>query len=65
MYVYNPSNSSRYTYVTGTSSSTVGTVYYGVKGTGVHKSTETLRGINFHTTTYWKSGKVLIYGVKG
>ena len=48
-YVYNPYNSSSYTFQMGQSSFMVGSVVYGAKGISVHKSAETIRGIRFYT----------------
>ena len=64
LYVYNPNDSSSYTFLQAQSGSTVGGTLYGGKGISVHKSAETIRGINFHTTAYWGSGKISVYGVK-
>ena len=64
MYVYNPYDSSSYTFLTAQASTTVTNIGYGTKGIGVHKSAETIRGLRFYTTTYWGSGKVSVYGVK-
>ncbi len=64
LYVYNPNDSSSYTFLQAQSGSTVGGTLYGGKGISVHKSAETIRGINFHTTAYWGSGTVSVYGVK-
>jgi hypothetical protein len=64
LYVYNPNDSSSYTFLQAQAGSTVGNVLYGTKGISVHKSTETIRGIRFLTTAYWGSGKVSVYGVK-
>ena len=63
-YIYNPNDSSSYTFLQAQSGSTVGGTLYGGKGISVHKSAETIRGINFHTTAYWGSGTVSVYGVK-
>jgi len=64
LYVYNPYNSSSYTFLQAQAGSTVGNVLYGTKGISVHKSAETIRGIRFLTTAFWGSGKVSVYGVK-
>jgi len=64
LYVYNPNDSSSYTFLQAQSGSTVGGTLYGGKGISVHKSAETIRGINFHTTAFWGSGTVSVYGVK-
>ena len=64
LYVFNPNDSSSYTFLLGQGASSVGTVLYGTRAISVHKSAETIRGINFHTTAFWGSGKVSVYGVK-
>ena len=64
LYVFNPNDSSSYTFLKGQGGSTVGGTLYGTKGISVHKSAETIRGINFHTTAFWGSGTVSVYGVK-
>ena len=64
LYVYNPYNSSSYTFLQAQAGSTVGNVLYGTKGISVHKSAETIRGIRLLTTAFWGSGKVSVYGVK-
>ena len=64
LYVYNPNDSSSYTFLQAQSGSTVGGTLYGGKAISVHKSAETIRGINFHTTAFWGSGTVSVYGVK-
>jgi len=64
LYVYNPNDSSSYTFLQAQAGSTVGNVLYGTKGISVHKSTETIRGIRFLTSAYWGSGTVSVYGVK-
>ena len=65
MYIFNPYDSGSYTFLNAQASSTVGTVLHGTKGIGVYKVAETIRGVRFYTTTYWGSGKVQVYGVKG
>lgn len=64
LYVYNPNDSSSYTFFQAQAGSTVGNVLYGTKGIAVHKSAETIRGIRFLSTAYWGSGTVSVYGVK-
>lgn len=63
LYVYNPNDSSSYTFLQAAAGSTIGNVLLGTKGISVHKSAETIRGINFHTTAFWGSGTVRVYGL--
>tara|TARA_Y100000004_G_C8810194_1_gene367322 strand:+ start:243 stop:764 length:522 start_codon:yes stop_codon:yes gene_type:complete len=63
LYVINPNDSSSYTFLQAQSGSTVGGTLYGGKAISVHKSAETIRGINFHTTAFWGSGTVRVYGL--
>jgi len=64
MYVFNPYNSSSYTFMIAQSGSSVGTVLYANKGISVHKSTEIITGINFHTIQSWGSGIIRTYGLR-
>ena len=65
IYVYNPYDSSSYTFQHGQSGITVGGICYALKGISVHKSAETIRGIRFYTDPgvmgYYK---ISFYGVK-
>ena len=69
LYVYNPYNSSSYTFVNfqNSASANTGAIdLYGVKGIGVHKSAEQISGINiFPSSGNWNSIEISVYGVKG
>jgi len=64
MYVYNPNDSSSYTFIQ-YQEVTYGTNYLGYKSIGVHKSAETISGLQFTTTggTY-DNLTIKAYGVK-
>jgi hypothetical protein len=69
LYIYNPYDSSSYTFVTFQNSALAvpigSAVEYGVKGIGVHKSAETISGINILVNSgNWNSIEVSVYGVK-
>lgn len=65
VYIYNPYNSSSYTFSQGQSSFMVGTVNYGAKGISVHKSAQTIRGIRFYTDpAAMGAWDISFYGVK-
>jgi len=72
LYVYNPNDSSSYTFIQGQSSSYSNeTNGQGIKFIGVHKSTETIRGFNMVEFSNNASfalkagvGAVTVYGVK-
>ena len=68
MYVYNPYNSSAYTFITWQDTHhRGGSASGGFKGIAVHKNTEAIRGIRFYdvyTNRPYNSGKILVYGVR-
>ena len=65
LYVYNPYDSSSYTFLQAQSGFNVGTTLYGTKGIGVHKSAETIRGIRFYTDpASMGAWNISFYGVK-
>jgi len=63
VYIYNPNDSSSYTFLQAQSGSTVSGTLWGGKAISVHKSAETIRGIRFYTINYWGSGTVRVYGL--
>ena len=63
-YVYNPFDSSSYTFVTNQNAIAVATVYRGFKAIGVHKSTESCRGFRATFSQAVGSGTISVYGVK-
>ena len=64
LYVFNPYDSSSYTFVQAASSFTGGGNLQGTKGIGVHKSAETIRGIHFYQSSgNFGSGFFRIYGL--
>ena len=68
LYVYNPYDSSSYTFATFENMALANTgsvTGYGVKGIGVHKSAEQISGINiFPSSGNWNSIEISVYGVK-
>ena len=65
IYVYNPYDSSSYTFVQWQSSGHTGQLR-GYKGIAVHKSAEQIKGVRFSslTTNGTETGKFSVYGVK-
>jgi len=64
LYVYNPYDSSSYTFTQAQSSFTTSAILNGTKGIGVHKSAETIRGIRFYVSSgNFGSGFFRIYGL--
>jgi hypothetical protein len=64
-YIFNPYSSSSYTFALGQSSFTAGASNQNAKGIGVHKSTETIRGIRFYQSSgSMGSGFIRIYGLR-
>jgi len=67
IYVYNPSDSGSYTFITTQSSGSTGGNGRGGKGIGVHKTAETVRGFAIIETVGsrpYDSGEIRVYGVK-
>jgi len=67
IYVYNPSDSGSYTFITTQSSGSTGGNGRGGKGIGVHKTAETVRGFAIIETVAsrpYDSGNISVYGVK-
>ena len=65
MYIYNPYDSSSYTFQMGQSAFSTGGNLYSAKGISVHKSAETIRGIRFYTDpAYMGAWNISFYGVK-
>jgi hypothetical protein len=64
LYVYNPYNSSSYTFFQTQNSSTYLGNHYGYKTIGVHKVAEQITGIVLNALTGTLSGTVEVYGVK-
>ena len=66
LYVYNPYNSSSYTFLQWQSSGNITGVLAGMKGIAVHKVAETIRGINLFDMNGSRpfDGTVSVYGVK-
>jgi hypothetical protein len=69
VYVYNPADTGSYTFLTAQSSSFASTTnLLGVKGIGVHKVTEAIRGFNISEFSggafNLQNGKMTVYGVK-
>jgi len=64
-YIFNPYNSSSYTFFTAQNSNSFNTATRGFKYIGVHKSAETCRGVNiFSPTTENFNIDFSVYGVK-
>ena len=67
IYVYHPSDSGSYTFITTQSSGSTGGNGRGGKGIGVHKTAETVRGFAIIETVGsrpYDSGEIRVYGVK-
>ena len=67
IYVYNPSDSGSYTFITTQSSGSTGGYGRGGKGIGVHKTAETVRGFAIIETIGsrpYDSGEIRVFGVK-
>tara|TARA_Y100000114_G_scaffold96388_1_gene89697 strand:+ start:741 stop:1277 length:537 start_codon:yes stop_codon:yes gene_type:complete len=65
MYIYNPYDSSSYTFVTSQSSGVNSSAtLYGFKTIGVHKNEETVRGIQIGGHSAFYGVKISVYGVK-
>jgi len=67
IYVYNPSDSGSYTFITTQSGGITGGYNRGGKGIGVHKTAETIRGFAIIETVAsrpYDSGNISVYGVK-
>ena len=63
-YVFNPFDSSSYTFFTSQVSYAVASVYRGFKNIGVHKSAESCRGFRIFTSQNVDEGVITVYGVK-
>jgi len=63
-YVYNPFDSSSYTFFGFQSSARISGVHRGFKGIGVHKSAESCRGFQVVFVSAVDKGKISVYGVK-
>ena len=65
LYIYNPNDSSGYTFANWQSSGLINTPYsYGIRGIGVHKQAEQITGINFISNADNFNLTVSVYGVK-
>jgi len=67
MYIFNPYNSSSYTFLTLQNvgfDGGVGDGMFGTKSIGVHKVAETIRGINLSSGETMNAVEVSVYGVK-
>ena len=66
LYIFNPNDSSSFTFANWLSSGLVesGTAGYGIKGIGVHKQAEQITGVNFISNADNFNLKVSVYGVK-
>ena len=66
MYIFNPYNSSSYSFLTLQNVGFDGGVngMFGTKSIGVHKVAETIRGINLSSTETMNAVEVSVYGVK-
>jgi len=67
IYVYNPTDSGSYTFITTQSGGVTGANNRNGKGTGVHKTAEAVRGFAIIETIGsrpYDSGKIRVYGVK-
>ena len=65
MYIYNPYDSSSYTFVQAEASGVNNSnILYGFKTIGVHKNAETVRGIQIGGHTAFYGIKISVYGVK-
>jgi hypothetical protein len=66
-YVFNPYDSSSYTFTTSQMAGNNSAGFYGHKGIGVHKSAETIRGLQLYESNVARTfggGQINIYGVK-
>lgn len=64
LYVFNPTNTSSYTFFTVQNSSAVSAVMYGHKGIGVLTETTEVTGIQFLAHAFnFDSGKISVYGL--
>tara|TARA_R100001015_G_C4527785_1_gene95025 strand:+ start:40 stop:555 length:516 start_codon:yes stop_codon:yes gene_type:complete len=65
LYIYNPNDSSSFTFSNWQSAGLVTTPYlYGIRGIGVHKQAEQITGINFISNADNFNLTVSVYGVK-
>tara|TARA_R100000329_G_scaffold4311_1_gene5921 strand:- start:6942 stop:7457 length:516 start_codon:yes stop_codon:yes gene_type:complete len=65
LYIFNPYNSSSYTFAKWKSAGLINTPYlYGIAGIGVHKQTEQITGINFISNADNFNLTVSVFGVK-
>mgnify|MGYP003112331626 CR=1 FL=1 len=66
IYIYNPANSSSYTFLQGSSSNAFNGNFKGHKSISVHKNAEEIIGIQFFVTNtdYFLNAKFTLYGVK-
>jgi hypothetical protein len=67
-YVFNPYDSSSYTFTKSQMAGKNSGDFYGNKGIGVHKSAETIRGLQLYESDAARTfggGQINIYGVKG
>jgi len=66
MYVFNPNDSSSYTFFTNQGGGTLGSsTNLGAKFIGVHKEAQQNTGLEFSTSSGTVTGKINVYGVKG
>ena len=63
-YVFNPFDSSSYTFFTSQVSYAVASVKRGFKSVGLHESTESCRGFRIFTSQIFDEGVISVYGVK-
>lgn len=67
LYVYNPNDSSSYTFLNWQETHSRGGGGGGFRGIAVHKVAETIRGINFfdvYTDRPYDKGTIVVYGIK-
>lgn len=67
MYIYNPYDSSSYTFIQSQSAGKNSGDFYGNKTIGVHKSAETIRGLQLYESNAARTfggGQINVYGVK-
>jgi len=67
MYIFNPYNSSSYTFIQSQSNGKNGADFYANKTIGVHKSTETIRGLQLYEsdgTRTFGGGFIRTYGLR-
>ena len=67
MYIYNPYDSSSYTFIQSQSAGKNSSDFYGNKTIGVHKSAETIRGLQLYESNSARTfggGQINVFGVK-